>query len=93
MGIAAITAAVAAAILATGWEDATPRREGHTTANRISSPLVVTLYRLGLHSSYMGGRAMPSPASPWPLSNEYRSVVLKKLNCEIEKEHRYIGCV
>ena len=63
-GIAAITVAAIDAVLATGQEDAAPRREGRTTASLLSPPLVVTCCRLGLHSSRTGGGAMPSPVSP-----------------------------
>ena len=64
MGIIAITTVATATVLATGREDATPMREGRTTGNLLSPPLVVTHCRLGLHSSYIGGRVMPSPVSP-----------------------------
>jgi len=60
MGIATI----AVAVLATGWEDTTPSREGHAAANLLPSPLIVTRCRLGLYSSRTGGGDIPSPASP-----------------------------
>ena len=63
-GIAAITIAAAATVITTGQEDATPKREGRTTTSLLSLPLVMTRYRMGLHSSLMGGGAMPRPISP-----------------------------
>ena len=84
MGIAAITTTVAAAEHVIGQEGATPRGEGHTTASLRSLPLIVTRCRLGLHSSHMGDGVMLNLVNPWPLSNKYRSVMLKKLNCEIK---------
>jgi len=59
IGIAAITAAV----LTTSREDATPSREGHAAANLLPPSLIVTHYRLGLHSSRMGGGEIPNPVS------------------------------
>ena len=84
IGIAAITAAVAAGMLLTGWEGATPKGEGRTAASLLSPPLVATRCRLSLHSSRKGGGAMLNPVYRWPLSNKYRSVALKKLNFEIK---------
>jgi len=74
IGIAAITAA---SVLTTGRKDATPIKEGRTSANLLPSLLITTHYRLGLHYSRMGGWEMPSPASPWLLSNKHRLVTLK----------------
>ena len=76
MGIATITAADVA-MLTTGQEDATPSKEGRNAANLLPPPLIVTHCRLGLHSSRTGGREIPSPVSPWPLSNKRRLVTLK----------------
>jgi len=84
MGIAAITDIATAAVLVTGQEGATPRREGHTAASLLSLPLVALRSRLGLHSSRTGGGAMLNPINPWPLSKRYRSFALKKLNCEVK---------
>ena len=85
-GIAAITSAASAAILATSREGTTPRGEGRTAATLLSPPLVVTCYKVGLHSSCMGGGAMLNPVSIWPLSKKYRSVTPQRLNFEIKKE-------
>ena len=76
-GITVIIVAAAATVLTTGQEDATPSREGRTTANLLPQPLIATHYRLGLYSSRTGGGEIPSPASPWPLSNKHRLVTLK----------------
>ena len=64
MGITAIIAIAATTVLMTRWEDATPSREGHATANLLPPPLVMTCCRLGLHYSHMGGGETPSPAYP-----------------------------
>ena len=48
-------------------EDATPKREGRTAASLLSPPLISTYYRLGLHSSHIGGGAMLNPIKPWLL--------------------------
>jgi len=85
IGIAAITAA--AVMLTTGREDATPSKEGRATTSLLPPSLVVTCYRLGLHSSRMGGGETPSPASPWLLSNKHGLVTLKKLYYENRREH------
>ena len=74
-GIAAITAA--AAVLTTYWEDATPDREGRATTSLLPPLLVETRYRLGLHSSRVEGGEIPSPTSPWLLSNKHGLVTLK----------------
>ena len=74
MGIATITAT---AMLTTGQEGATPIKEGHAATNLLSPSFVTTRYRLGLHSSRTGGEEIPSPTSPWPLSNKHRLVTLK----------------
>ena len=42
-------------------------------------------YKVGLHSSHMGGGVLLNPVSIWPLSKKYRSVAFKKLNREIKE--------
>ena len=86
----AITITAAATVLATGREDATPSKEGYATASLLPPPLIVTSYRLGLHSSRMGDGETPSPASPWLLSNKHGLVTLKKLYYENRREHEYL---
>ena len=61
-GITAITSAAATAILATGREA--------TTATLLSPTLVAMGYKVGLHSSRMGGGAMLNRISIWPLSKK-----------------------
>ena len=85
-----ITAAATTTVLMTGQENATPIKEGRIAANLLPPPLVETRCRLGLHSSRMGGGEIPSPTSPWPLSNKCRLVTLKNLNYENKREHEYI---
>ena len=87
-GIAAITSAAATAGPATGREGTAPRGEGRTTASVLSPLLVVTHCRLGLHSSYIGGGAMLSLASIWPLSESTGQSRMKNSNYEIEKKQR-----
>ena len=78
-GVAANTVATTAAILATDRDGVAPRGEGHTVTTLLSPPLVAMRCKVGLHSSRMGGGAMLNPINIWPLSNNYRSVMLKKL--------------
>ena len=67
MGITTITTAAATAILMTSQEETTLIKEGHTIANLLPSPLVMTRCRLGLHSSRTGGGEISILARAWPL--------------------------
>ena len=90
MGIAAITAAAAAAVLTIGQEDATPSKKGRVATSLLPPLLIVTRCKLGLHSSRIGGGETPSPTSPWLLSNKHGLVTLKNLYYENRREH---GCL
>ena len=87
-GITTITSTTAAAILVTDREGTNPRGEGRTTTTLLSSSLIATCCKVGLHSSRTGGGAMLNPDSIWPLSKNIGHSHSKKLNSEIEKiEH------